>query len=133
MAVRKFDQNVCELIKKRNSLQHMARSRQIQYESLKKQLMDMEKETQAIVATPNGESAGARKLKEIENHIDQTVIKCSEAEYIKKIYEAVLNKLHQVSNKIECIKYEIRNKNILYKAPNYFLSFYLKKTNLNNL
>ena len=101
MAIRKFDQNVCELIKKRNSLQHMARSRQIQYESLKKQLMDMEKETQAIVATPSGESAEARKLKEIENQIDRTVIKCSEAEYIKKIYEAILDKLHQVGNNVK--------------------------------
>ncbi len=84
------------MIKKRNSLQHVARNRQTQYESLKRQLMEMEIETQAIIATPSGESTEAKNLREIENQIEQAVIQCNEAEYIRKIYEAVLEKMQQV-------------------------------------
>lgn len=95
-AVMKFDQSVCEMIKKRNSLQHAARSRQAQYESLRRQLMEMETETQLILATPSGESNEAKRLREIENQIERAVIQCNEAEYVKKIYEAILDKLQQV-------------------------------------
>lgn len=103
----KFDQNVCEMIKKRNSLQHLARSRQAQYESFKRHLNEMELETQAILATPAGESKEAKRLREIENQIERAVIQCTEAEYVRKIYEAVVVKLEQVRR----------------HSNNYFLSF----------
>ena len=88
------------MIKKRNTLQHIARSRQRQYELLKRHRAEMEAETQAILATPAGESKEAKRLREIEGQIERAVIQTLEADYIRKIYEAVLEKLQKV--KIFC-------------------------------
>ena len=85
------------MIKKRNALQHIARNRQKQLESILRQLAHMEKESQAIMATPSGESTEAKKLKELENRLDHTIIQCNEANHIRNIYENILDKLQQVS------------------------------------
>lgn len=94
--MRKFDHTVCELIKRRNALQHVARSRQKQLESLQRQLAHMEEETTAIKTTSVGESAAARQLRNLENDLDRAIIKCSETTHIRKIYEGILERLQQV-------------------------------------
>ena len=94
--MRKFDHTVCELIKRRNALQHVARNRQKQLESLQRQLAHMEEENRAIKTTSVGESVAAKQLRNLENDLDRAIIKCSEATHIRKIYEGILEKLQQV-------------------------------------
>lgn len=93
----KFDQTVCELIKRRNALQHEARNKQTQLESLQKQMAHMKFEADMIASTPAGQSEAAKKLRALETELDRTVIQCNEALQIQKIYEGILDKLQQVS------------------------------------
>ena len=94
--MKKFDHTVCELIKRRNALQHVARSRQKQFESLQRQLAHMEEETRSIKSTSVGESVAAKQLRNLENDLDRAIINCSETTHIRKIYEGILEKLQQV-------------------------------------
>lgn len=53
-AVRKFDQTVCELIKRCNALQHVKQSREQTLASLEMQLTQIQKESETTATTPAG-------------------------------------------------------------------------------
>ena len=57
----------------------------------------MMEEAATIAATPAGESEAAKKLQELENRLDRAVIQCNEVTHIRKVYEAIIDKLQQVS------------------------------------
>jgi deoxyribodipyrimidine photolyase len=114
----RFDQIICELIKQRNALQHEARNRQRQLESLQKQLAYMKFETDLITSTPAGESAAAKQFRHLESQLDNAVIRCNEAAQINKIYEGILEKLQKerlnYDNEITDLKkaISVRKKNL---------------------
>ena len=95
--MRKFDQTVCEMLKKRNKLQHSRRSREQLLAQLSAQAEAMELERNAIEATPAGDSEAASQVRQLENRLDKVVVKCSEASHIRKTYEMILEKLQEVS------------------------------------
>ena len=97
VAVRKFDQTVCEILKKRNKLQHARRSREQTLAKLSAQLEAMQGEREAIESAPAGDSEAASQLRQMENRLDKVVVKCSEASHIRKTYETILEKLQEVS------------------------------------
>lgn len=97
VALRKFDQTVCEMLKKRNKLQHARRSREQMLAQLSAQMEAMQGERKAIESTPAGDSETASQLRQLENRLDKVVVKCSEASHIRKTYETILQKLQAVS------------------------------------
>ena len=97
VAVRKFDQTVCEMLKKRNKLQHARRSREQLLAQLTGQVESMQGERRAIEEDPAGDSEAASQLRQLENRLDKVVVKCSEASHIRKTYEMILQKLQEVS------------------------------------
>lgn len=97
VALRKFDQTVCEMLKKRNKLQHVRRSREQMVAQLTAQMEAMQGERKAIESTPAGDSEAASQLRQLENRLDKVVVKCSEASHIRKTYETILQKLQAVS------------------------------------
>lgn len=98
MAVRKFDQTVCEILKKRNKLQHARRSREQLLAQLTAQVEAMQGERRAIETAPAGDSEASSQLRQLENRLDKVVVKCSEASHIRKTYEMILQKLQEVSS-----------------------------------
>ena len=113
---------MCELIKKCNALQHVRHSREQTLASLEMQLAQLQKETEATVASPTGrafmpiqssavftavsnpclflslatgDSEDAKRLRQLENRLDKAIIKCSEAHHIRKTYEIILQKLQE--------------------------------------
>ena len=94
--MRKFDQTVCELIKRRNALQHLKRSREQMLASLEVQLAQMKVDSQTSAASPDDDSEDARLHRQLENRLDKAVIKCNEAKHIRKTYELILEKLQDV-------------------------------------
>lgn len=96
-ALSRFDQTVCELIKRRNAMQYTARGRQKQLELLQKELAHMKMETEAIATTPAGESTNAKRLRVLENQLDRAIIQCNEANQIRKVYKGILEKMQLVS------------------------------------
>lgn len=102
-ALTRFDQAVCELIKRRNALQYTARNHQKQLESLQKEFAHMKMETEAIASTPAGESVNAKKLHLLENQLDRAIIQCNEANQIRKIYRGILDKMQMVSESYTCM------------------------------
>ena len=104
-AIRIFDQSVCELIKRHNSLQHVKRNHQQTLASLEMQLAQMESEAETINSTPTGDSEAAKNVRQLENRLDKAVIKCNEAKHIKKTYETILQKLQEVSKFVYSTKH----------------------------
>ena len=98
VAVRKFDQTVCEMLKKRNKLQHTRRSRENMLAQLNAQVEAMKSEASSIESTPAGDSEAASQLRQLENRLDKVIVKCSEDSHIRKTYETILMKLQEVSN-----------------------------------
>lgn len=101
VAVRKFDQTVCEMLKKRNKLQHARRSREQMLAQLSAQVEVMQGERKAIETAPAGDSEAASQLRQLENRLDKVVVKCSEASHICKTYEMILQKLQE-----ECLGFD---------------------------
>ncbi len=95
-AMRRFDQTVCEMIKKRNALQHVKRSREKAIAQLELQLTHLEMDEAVIASTPAGDSTNAKLLRQLENRLDKAVIKSNEAAHIRKTYEIILQKLQDV-------------------------------------
>ena len=95
--MRKFDQTVCEMLKKRNKLQHSRRSREQLLAQLSAQAEGMDQERRAIEETPAGDSEAASQVRQLENRLDKVVVKCGEASHIRKTYEMILEKLQEVS------------------------------------
>lgn len=100
VAVQRFDQSVCELVKRRNTLQHMKRSHEESLAGLKAEIARLEMEATSLAATPNGDSREAKSLRQLENSLDKAVIKNSEARHIKEVYEAIIQKLQDVSSNL---------------------------------
>lgn len=95
MALTKFDQMVCDLIKRFNSLEHTSKGKQQTLQSMEAQLLQMQAEAGAIAATPAGNSQEATELRQMENRLNKAVIKCNEARHIQKTYKAILQKLDE--------------------------------------
>lgn len=94
VAVGRFDQSVCELIKRRNNLQHIKRSREETMAKLEAEILRMEAEAELIA---DGSSGNPKSLRQLENRLDKAVIKNNEAKHIKKTYQAIIQKLEDVS------------------------------------
>ena len=94
--MRKFDQTVCEILKKRNKLQHARCSREQMLAQLTSQVEAMQEERTATETVPAGDSEAASQLRQLENRLDKMVVKCSEASHIRKTYEMILQKLEEV-------------------------------------
>lgn len=87
---------MCELFKRYNALQHKSRQKAETLAALETQRAQMEKEADAVMATPVGDSAEAQKLRTLENRLEKSMIKCNEATHIRKTYEYIEQKLQQV-------------------------------------
>ena len=94
----RFDQSVCELIKRHNALQHSIRGRQLAIAGIKKELEQIKTEAQLIASTPAGDSVEAQQKRQLENRLDKAIIKCNEAAHISKAYSIILEKLEDVRN-----------------------------------
>ena len=92
----RFDQSVCELIKKKNVQQHSKRSREEQLSQLQAQLQAMREEKETILGTSEGNSEAASQLRQLENRLDKMMVKYNEASHIRKTYEMILEKLQAV-------------------------------------
>lgn len=97
VAVARFDQTICELLKRRNALQHTKKSREDTVASLQAEIFRLQMEGEALASTPSGDSEEAKSLRQLENRLDKAVIKNSEAKHIRKTYEAIIQKLQEVS------------------------------------
>ena len=100
-ALKKFDQTICEMIKKRNALHHVKRSREKTLSHLEMQISHMDMEEEMILSTPAGDSEEAKQLRQLENRLDKAVIKNNEASHIRKTYEIILQKLQEVSQGLD--------------------------------
>lgn len=96
MAIRLYDQTVCELFKRYNALQHKSKQKAETLAALETQRAQMEKEADAVMADPVGDSAEAQTLRTLENRLEKSMIKCNEATHIRKTYEYIEQKLQQV-------------------------------------
>lgn len=122
VAVARFDQSVCELMKRRNSLQHMKRSHEDTLYGLEAEVRRIEMEGEALAATPGGSSKEAKNLRQLENSLDKAVIKNSEAKHIKKAYEAIIQKLQDVRWKpLRALMYAM----YAYRSMGLFGAFFL--------
>lgn len=100
VAISRFDQTLCELIKRRNAIQHLRKSREETLAKLEATMMQMETEGEFLAGIPSGISAAAKNQRQLENRLDKAVIKNNEAKHIKKTYEAIIQKLQEVSRSI---------------------------------
>ena len=48
------------------------------------------------MATPAGDSPAAHVCKDLENRLDKAIIRCNEANHVKKIYQQVVEQLQEV-------------------------------------
>lgn len=96
VAVARFDQTICELIKRRNALQHIRKSREKKLADMEEQMAQLEQETGMIMATPSGDSTEAKSMRQLENRLDKVVLKNHQAKRVKKTYQIVIEKLQAV-------------------------------------
>ena len=59
-------------------------------------MMVLLQEAAAILATPAGDSPAAHVCKDLENRLDKAIIRCNEANHVKKIYQQVVEQLQEV-------------------------------------
>ncbi len=98
VAAARFDQTICELLKRRNSLQHAKQAKEETLASLQAEIAQLQMEGESLAATPSGDSQEAKNLRQLENRLDKAVIKNSEAKHIRKTYESIIQKLQEVSS-----------------------------------
>ena len=96
IAVQRFDQTVCELIKRRNALQHVRQSHEHMLASLEAEYQQMKNDVECIYSSPIGETEEDKTFRQLENRLDKAIIKNNEAKHIKKTYEAIIQKLSDV-------------------------------------
>jgi len=53
-------------------------------------------EAATILATPAGNSAVAQQRRELENRLDKAIIRCNEANHVRKIYQQVVEQFQEV-------------------------------------
>ena len=58
--------------------------------------MTVLQEAASILATPAGNSPAAHMQKDLENRLDKAIIRCNEANHVKKIYQQVVEQLQEV-------------------------------------
>ena len=90
------------MIKRRNTMQHDARSKQATLEQFIRQLAHMEEEAAACSITPTGVNEAVKTLRELENRLDRAVIQCNEAAHVRKIYQQILDKMQEVCFNRHC-------------------------------
>lgn len=95
-ALARFDQSVCELMKRHNAVQHAKSSRAQVLATLEEELKKMESDEAFLTGGPSGDSEDGQKLRQLENRLDKVVIKNNESKYIRKTYQAILEKLQEV-------------------------------------
>lgn len=103
VAAQKFDQSVCDLIKRRNAIQHLKKSREETLTNLEAEIQQMASDTEILSSTPNEVSLNTKNLRQLENSLDKAVIKNNEAKHIKKTYESIIQKLQEVRKNTSCV------------------------------
>jgi hypothetical protein len=113
-AIDKFDQQLCEKIKAFNALKHQTRQKEKTFEGLQTQLQQMIQDIEDVKSMDTGDSVDAQKLRSLENQLDKTLIKCSEAAHIKKTYEQIVDKMLEerlnFDNMIAMLEREIKHR-----------------------
>ncbi|XP_013412590.1 coiled-coil domain-containing protein 151 [Lingula anatina] len=111
-AITIMDRKVCDYIKKLNALKHVTATKQKRLEELQTQYNQMVKDASDAVATDAGESEAAANLRNLENRLDKAVLKCNEAEQIRRTYEQIKSKLEEESlsfpNQLDAMEAEIK-------------------------
>jgi len=95
-AMARFDQSTCEMMKRRNAIQHLMESRAKTLASLEAELKRMEVDESALSSFTAGDSADAQRLRQLENRLDKVVIKNNESKFIRKTYQSIIQKLQEV-------------------------------------
>ena len=97
-AIAKFDQTICELIKRSNALQHLKCSRAKVLANLESQLQEMKAEEDSLIGSEDSHS----QLRQLENKLDKVTIKNNESKHIRKTYQAILDTLQEVKGHCSC-------------------------------
>eukprot|EP00118_Oscarella_pearsei_P002609 m.11020 g.11020 ORF g.11020 m.11020 type:complete len:554 (+) comp22903_c0_seq1:22-1683(+) len=113
-ALSKFDQQLCEKIKRFNALQHQTRQREKDLGDMETQLQQMIDDAESVKAKDIGDSADAQQLRMLENQLDKTMIKYNEASHIRKTYEEIVEKMLEerldFDNRIAALEREIKGR-----------------------
>lgn len=96
-AIAKYDQSTCELMKRRNTIQHQKEARLQALAALEAELKKMEVEENSLSSFTAGDSSDAQRLRLLENRLDKVVIKNNESKFIRKTYQSIIQKLQDVS------------------------------------
>ena len=96
VAMARYDQSTCELMKRRNVIQHLKESRSRSIASFEAELKRMDVDESALSNFTAGDSDDAQRLRQLENRLDKVVIKNSESKFIRKTYQAIIQKLQDV-------------------------------------
>ena len=97
-AVEKFDQTICQLVKRRNALHYLKCSRAKVLANLEFQLQHMGAEKDSFKGTQEIYS----KLHQLDNKIDEVTMKIKDSKYIGKTYQAILDTLQKVKRNYSC-------------------------------
>ncbi len=108
--IARFDQSTCELMKKRNAIQHLKESRIQMLATLEADLKKMEVEEVALSNFTAGDSADAQELRQLENRLDKVTIKNNESKFIRKTYQCIIQKLQEVNKRSMFLKLIFRAK-----------------------
>ncbi|XP_064616243.1 outer dynein arm-docking complex subunit 3-like [Liolophura sinensis] len=92
-AITVMDHKVCDTLKHLNALKHQTATKQKKLEQLQTQYNQMVKDASEAVATDNGESEDAQKMRYLENNYDKARLKNHEAKHLNRIYLQIKAKL----------------------------------------
>ncbi|CAH1786887.1 unnamed protein product [Owenia fusiformis] len=111
-AITTMDYKVCDTIKRLNALKHQTANKQKKLEEVQTQYNQMVKDASDAIETDSGESPDAQRLRNLENRLDKSKLKCNEADHIRKTYEQIRGKLQEehltFENNLEEVEKEIR-------------------------
>ncbi|CAD5117410.1 unnamed protein product [Dimorphilus gyrociliatus] len=111
-AVEKMDEKVSDKLKQLDSMRNRTVTLQKKLETKRTEYNQKVKDASDAVATDAGESPEAQRLRDLENRLDKSNLKCKEAEHIRKTYLEIKSKLegeHKgFDNTINNMEMEIR-------------------------
>ncbi|CAL8079151.1 unnamed protein product [Calicophoron daubneyi] len=92
-AITLMDYRTCDAMKKYNALRHMTVQKEKKIEALKKAYTEICQAIEDGTATTTGTNKEGKRLRELENRLDKALLKCQEADHIKRTYEQIKDKL----------------------------------------
>lgn len=116
VAIVKMDEKVRDNVNILNNLRYQTVKRAKRLEELQTQYDQMVKDASNAVATDAGESKEAQKLRDLENRLDKAVLKCKEAEHIRKTYEQIKAKLEEEHSTFETTLNDVETEIKMRKA-----------------